>query len=211
MMDWAAGKAIADRLVEILGPVCERIEVAGSIRRRVPRVKDVELVMIPKLEEGKGEGQLDLFKGQGTVILNRLDELLDDWLEIGVIERRLTDKGRASWGPSAKRAKYMGEPVDLFSVLPPAQWGLIYMIRTGSGVGPEGSPMNGFGPAMLSRWKKISDGGFSKDGCLHLPDGRRCPTPEEEDVFRLCKMEVPPPEARTMAAAVDRFCLPRVL
>jgi len=39
---------IANTMKESLQPHCEIINVAGSVRRRVPEVKDIELVLIPK-------------------------------------------------------------------------------------------------------------------------------------------------------------------
>lgn len=47
----AQARAVADLLVSYLAPACERIEIAGSIRREVPEVKDIELVAIPRWEE----------------------------------------------------------------------------------------------------------------------------------------------------------------
>ena len=41
-------REIAERLREELSPFCDRIEIAGSIRRESPTVKDIELVCIPK-------------------------------------------------------------------------------------------------------------------------------------------------------------------
>ena len=37
----------AEALRELLAPACARIEIAGSIRREKPKVKDVELVAVP--------------------------------------------------------------------------------------------------------------------------------------------------------------------
>jgi len=37
----------AEAIVEKLKPYCKRIEIAGSIRRRRPRVNDIDLVLIP--------------------------------------------------------------------------------------------------------------------------------------------------------------------
>lgn len=39
---------LAQQLVVDLEPACERIEVAGSIRRQRSQVKDIELVVIPR-------------------------------------------------------------------------------------------------------------------------------------------------------------------
>jgi hypothetical protein len=85
------------------------------------------------------------------------------------------------------------------------RFGLIYMIRTGSGVGPDGTPETGFAPAMLARWKRITGGGYSLEGRLHRPNGRGpVSIREEEDVFRELRMAWVPPEQRVSAAAVDR-------
>lgn len=40
--------AIAERVKTQLAPHCDRIEIAGSIRRRKPDVGDIEIVAIPK-------------------------------------------------------------------------------------------------------------------------------------------------------------------
>lgn len=39
---------IAEAVLKELGPHCERIAIAGSVRRRKPEVKDIEIVAIPK-------------------------------------------------------------------------------------------------------------------------------------------------------------------
>jgi len=39
---------IADAVVKRLSPYCQKIEVAGSIRRRKPQVRDIDLVLFPK-------------------------------------------------------------------------------------------------------------------------------------------------------------------
>lgn len=40
----------ATRLVEWLQPFCDRIQVAGSIRRRRPECSDIDLVVVPRIE-----------------------------------------------------------------------------------------------------------------------------------------------------------------
>lgn len=39
---------IANQIVKRLSPYCERIEIAGSIRRQNPSPKDIDLVLIPE-------------------------------------------------------------------------------------------------------------------------------------------------------------------
>jgi len=201
----AEAKAAAAVLVNALALFCERIEVAGSIRRNKPEVKDVEIVCVPKVVQ-RPSRQATLFGAGGTEDENLVDGVVADWLREGGAKPRLGKDNKAAIGSSYKRllvqVRGTWMALDLFSVLPPRQWGLIYLIRTGSGVGPSGQAYDGFGPAMLARWKSVSGGGYSKNGCLHEADGRPVPTPEEDDVFRVCRVVWVPPEERTSAAAV---------
>jgi len=47
-MELKVAQGIAEDVVKQLSPHCERIEVAGSIRRRRPFPKDIDLVLIPR-------------------------------------------------------------------------------------------------------------------------------------------------------------------
>lgn len=42
------GQRVANALLKFLSPMCERIAVAGSIRRQSPEVHDVDMVLIPR-------------------------------------------------------------------------------------------------------------------------------------------------------------------
>jgi len=55
----ADARVIAESLMAALGPGCERIEIAGSIRRGRPDVGDIELVAIPRIEQIR-DGFFDL-------------------------------------------------------------------------------------------------------------------------------------------------------
>lgn len=46
-MELEEAKAIADEVITRLAPYCQRIEVAGSVRRQKPRVRDIDIVLIP--------------------------------------------------------------------------------------------------------------------------------------------------------------------
>ncbi len=46
-MELAQAQKIAAEVVKRLSPYCKKIEVAGSIRRRKPWVKDIDLVLVP--------------------------------------------------------------------------------------------------------------------------------------------------------------------
>jgi len=49
-MDLKTAADIAVKICFILQPNCELIHLAGSIRRRKPEVKDIEIVCSPKVE-----------------------------------------------------------------------------------------------------------------------------------------------------------------
>jgi len=46
-MELERARKIADEVVKRLSPYCSRIEVVGSIRRKKPTCKDIDLVLIP--------------------------------------------------------------------------------------------------------------------------------------------------------------------
>jgi hypothetical protein len=143
-----------------------RAEVAGSVRRQKQNVKDIEIVaMVSDWDE--------LFSSlapHGTFIKPSVPDVIP-------------------WPPK-RDSKYIrmllndGLNLDFF-IASPENWGGLFMMRTGSGAGPDGNPFNGFTPGMFMRWKQVSNGG-KMTGCMPtLPDGRRVIIREEEDFFRL--------------------------
>ena len=45
----ADARAVAERWLAMLAPVCERVQIAGSARREKPEVGDIELVYVPRM------------------------------------------------------------------------------------------------------------------------------------------------------------------
>ena len=74
-MPLATAKDYAGKIVAWLAPFCERIEIAGSIRRRRPQCADVDIVCIPIVTEA-----LDLL-GAVQSRSNRLLEFLQDYVQ----------------------------------------------------------------------------------------------------------------------------------
>lgn len=126
-MKLSQAKALAEALVVELAPYCKCIEIAGSIRRGKEEVKDIEIVAIPKINV-----LYDLFSNPYDAV-SAVDGILAEWQD----ERRI-DVGKD--GPRQKRLWLISEAiaVDLFLVRPPAQWGVIFALRTG--------------PAEFSKW-----------------------------------------------------------
>ncbi len=116
---------VAERLVELFRPACERIEIKGSLSRLKPDVKDIDLLIIPDLSP------LPLPRAEfgnpvPTVYKTKLDELLGQMVEDGLIQFEKN-------GDRLKRFR-VREPfisAEIYSVLPPDTWGVKSVIRTG--------------------------------------------------------------------------------
>jgi DNA polymerase/3'-5' exonuclease PolX len=120
-------RALAGKLVGALLPFVERIEVAGSLRRRKPEVKDIELVYIPKTVE------LPVGLFGETQKQNVTDHEIDRLIEIGILAKRQNVRGSEAWGEKNKLAVLVktGMPVDLFATTEDA-WFNYLVCRTGS-------------------------------------------------------------------------------
>lgn len=183
----AEAQAIATDLVAILGLGCERIEVAGSIRRCRPDVGDVELVAVPRLRtETVGDG----FFGTREVAHDELALLVDTLVLQGTLEPHPADPRRGErYSKLLHRAS--GLQVDLFSARP-STFGLILLVRTG--------------PAAYSQWlvtEARRRAHHVAGGELHR-GGLGCgavtcdvvPTPEERDVYAALRLPYLEPERR---------------
>jgi len=158
---------IAEELREVLRPACERIEIAGSLRRRRPEVGDIELVAIPIVTATPA---VDIFGNQMPVeplVKNALWTLLD---QMGV---RYSKKGERY-----RQFSWKDVQVDLFTAQH-GNWGLLFLIRTG--------PVD-FSREIVTRLLDRgtpSDGGWVRSNAT----GDVIETPAEEDVFRLANRE----------------------
>ena len=176
---------VAQEAITLLAPACTRLEIAGSIRRGRPEVGDIELVAVPRVHAE----QADLF-GEHTVEVDELHDLAAQLLLAGTLAHRRDGRSRAAYGRRFKRLTFRGVALDLFSVVEPSQWGVIFLLRTG--------------PAAFSK-RLVTPRHFG--GCLPLgfqvKDGalrngsELVPTPEEADVFRVLRAPWIAPEQRT--------------
>ncbi len=165
-----------------VAPYCDRVEIAGGVRRGKAHPHDIELVVVPKLEsrqrtiEGDDLRDVDLLFGMLSSIR----------LAPGPpLQKAPPDKaGKAApLGRRCYRVLWKGEKVDIFAVLPPAQFGVIYAARTGDA----GYIQSLYGIAR-------SKGMRFEDGSIRGQKGETLQTPEEEDVFRA--LDVPRTEPK---------------
>lgn len=169
---------IADRVaiavVAELAHGCDRIEVAGSLRRRALAVNDIEIVAVPRrLPDLLGEGLGD----------SCLEPILARLVEEGKLEKiKAGDKFKQF------RIVRYGCNLDLF-LCARDTWGVNFTIRTG--------------PADFSRLlvTSKSEGGYMPDD-LRVADLRiwrgydALETPEEANVFRTIGLDWIPPDKR---------------
>lgn len=117
-LEKAAG--LAKALKSLLEPACEKIEIAGSIRRGKPETADGEIVAIPRWDDGR----------------NALLHLMDTLVDQGQIQKAIvTDKNGKQvqrWGDLYRKVQYQGFPVDVF-LTDAESWGYQFALRTGPG------------------------------------------------------------------------------
>ena len=176
----------ATEIVELLSPFCNRIEIAGGVRRHKENPHDIEIVCIPRVT--KTTVQVGLVGDQQFVDENRLDQCIKDCLGSGIFELGDLDKAgkKAPSGPRYYRLKYNGQKVDIFTVLPPAQWGVIFLIRTGNS-----DFSHWFVQAGWKDGKRVIDGQI-------VQNGKALSTPEEKDAFEAMGLQWVDPIQRNL-------------
>ena len=181
-------KPFAQKLIDTLAPACERIELAGSIRRKKPMVGDVEIVLISKQLPS---GTADMFTGEfqttpaidGAVneLANRDDfELKKNGALYKKLEYLFTTSGKQ---------RTIG--IDIF-IAKPDNWGYIYALRTGSGDFNKQWAVRKLQGGQLPNEYRFQ-GGYLTEAMT----GKIIATPTEADVFAVLGIDPPPPELRT--------------
>lgn len=157
-------QTLAGKILATLSPGCQRVEIAGSIRREKAEIGDIEIVAIPR-------PALDLF---GQPIGSALDTVLADLLHAGRLVRG--DKNGENYKnffvPSVEGLK-----LDLF-ITSPECWGVIFTIRTGSADFSRRLVTQSGKSGLLPNDLRVSGGRIWR-GLDALE------TPEEADVFEL--------------------------
>lgn len=159
-----AAQRAADALLEALSPACERIVIAGSIRREKPDgIKDIE---VRRRLDARNHDELNDSTNGALAPRN-------------VSHGDITSKGSFRMGPRYKALQWLHDgvlvPVDLFVVFPPAEWGAILAIRTGPAA---------FSQHLVTNAKRL--GRHVASGRVLTRDDEVIPVPTEREFFEAC-------------------------
>jgi DNA polymerase/3'-5' exonuclease PolX len=179
----------ANEVVRLLSPACEQVVVCGSVRRRKPEVKDLEIVALPKRSAGRPAF------GDPASALPPLEALCARLVAYG--ELRLDPQLKRD-GPKYKRFVHpRGKiAIDLF-IAAPENFGNQIAIRTGDAdfshlmVTPRHQ-----GGLMPDHLRQSQGFLWSMDDVV---EGHIVPCPSEAAFFAELGLPVPHPEHRNAA------------
>jgi hypothetical protein len=179
-VDAAIAMLTAKRLIGMIKDDCERVEIAGSLRRNKPEVKDVEIVVIPKPE-----------------LFTHLDKMIEN----GVITKaEYGAKKLHRWGDKYRGLIFDDVKIEIFSA-DADNWGYQLWLRTGPAEGGET-----FMKAINSRSGIRAIDGYlwtgskwhrGNDNQWTSPDSRKLSIPDEAAFFGLIGIEPVSPAWRS--------------
>lgn len=166
-MLYADALKIAIEVRDLLAPHCERIEIAGSVRREKPEVKDIEIVAILKpFETG-------LFEDGAAAVINQWEKVKGEMVYDGPKRTKYTQRKHPA-----------GIVLDLFFA-DFDNWGSQLAVRTG--------PADYSHHVLAAGWVKA--GYKSVGGYLHFRNVK-VPVREEIDLFNLLQIPFTQPKNR---------------
>lgn len=183
-MPLSIAKNVADRFIRYITPYCNKVSIAGSVRREVDYVGDVEIVVTAKDEFSLGICFPEGFKG---MVVN---------------------------GTRLKRFKYpeSGIQIELYIVVNEADYGRILAIRTGSSAYSHHLAMqwNRRGWAGTEDGLRRKDECIKKSTWKIKPEYKLAPTlppvfDTEEKFFNFIGVEYIHPKARSWVSSKQEY------
>lgn len=176
--------SLAERILAFLSPGCDQVDIAGTLRRGGSHPKDIDIVCQPKTEM-----VLDLFGEESQLSTLRFDRRRDELESMFNLEKV---KGASRLHQYISRE--LNCSIDLFVVLPPAQYGALLAIRTG--------PADFAKLCVTSRLERPQGGAMppnmkQQDGALWR-SGAMVETPTEEEWFKALELPCWPPARRSV-------------
>jgi len=175
--------ALAKSLVELLRPHVEQIEIAGSLRRGLRKISDVDIVYVPKVIDTKE----DMFR---ATLENRAEVTLKMLLEDGTLEHKPNGSGSHCWGNKNKFAVHAetGIPVNFFET-DKMSWINTLFTRTGG----KDTNIDICKAALEKGWTFEATGaGFHKTN----DRAERHDSTSEKDIFRFVGLDYLEPNER---------------
>jgi hypothetical protein len=163
-------RAAADKLVALIRDECERVEIAGSIRRGKAEVHDAELVVIPRAG---------------------LWPLLDKLVAQGVIGKAVYSDGKHRWGEKQRGVAVDGVMVEIFTA-DAINWGYQLWLRTGPG--PANTHVMKWRSFTIRSATWEARGGYIYD----IASWTRLIVPDEATMFTILGVAYLPPHERTL-------------
>lgn len=184
-MNLSSANLIVASILAKLSPACERCEVAGSVRRKKPdNIKDIEFVCVPN---------------KISPVHNLFGERQYDHV---ALEYVITQLGYVyTAGERLKKVRVDGVNVEIYICFPPAQWGVIYTIRTGPWQFSQWCVTQRNLGGQLPSHLYVKSGAVWEGGERVMQDdgegdvkwiwqgGEIIPTPEERDFFKILELD----------------------
>jgi DNA polymerase (family 10) len=118
-LDRAEVEPLAFKILQAIEPMCEKVQIAGSIRRRKGGVNDIDIVVQPKQSFTTVTGDFWLTIKRSVII------------EFDAIAEKQGDKLATFYVPFASRQGQGHVQVDLYRATE-STWGILLLVRTGS-------------------------------------------------------------------------------
>lgn len=201
----ATAQRIASETQSLFAPSCQRIVVAGSVRREKPDVGDIELVIEPRYTAV--EQRVNLFDTQ-TVRQCALEQQVQTLFGMGILQPRFKENGAViSWPKQfTSDSRYLATwytpndqervKLDLFIQRPDRMrvWGWQLLLRTGPG------DANTILVTNRNKGGLLPPTFVVKDGTVTTASGLPIPLETEAAVFEAWHMVYVPPQQRSVEA-----------
>lgn len=183
-MQLSDAQQIANELIEMLTPYCDRIEIGGSVRCKKNIVKDIELIIIPKKQLEKA----GLFEDK-EIIFYPIDNFI---LYNPQFQLRPNKLGGTSYGDKNKLLKYNSKnygwiALDIFTA-DESNYMMVRFIRTG------GAETNKLIAITANKFKMNLR---IYESCFEDRRGNKYVMKSEEEIFKFLGLNYLPPEKRT--------------
>ncbi len=179
-------RTCAESFISLISDCVERVKICGSIRRRKPFPKDIDIVA-----ESKVLTKIDVGWFGEKVVTTQvlLQERVGKIIEKGLARPRVKSDGKTMVGDSVAFLEYQKVPLDLYYCFSAKEWFGLVQMRTGSAgfnrmlatrALSMGLKFHGDGKGITDAQGRRVDDGLSEESIFHA---LRIPykKPEERD------------------------------